>query len=383
MRYGVIVVLVLVSCSSEPTCGDPAARFEARTLRLRSWPGDAAPSARVGLDVESEGCGLELRTDTPWLEVSRDGAIVTVDGDPGATGPGVHEGAIALVDPRTDAEVATLPVTLSVMEPGPEDATRHALVIGIDGCRPDALLVADAPNLEAIATLGRATYAASTQLEAPTKSGPGWASILTGVDAGKHLVDANDDLAEIDRGYPSFLARARDAGLSIGVSAQWSGIRALLEPEIAETAGRGIAREVVADAVDQLGGDVDVLFVHLDDVDIQGHTTGFSPENPAYLDAIETVDRHVGTILDAVISRSTFREERWLFVVTTDHGGAGLDHGPLDADNRTIFLLLGDPSGAPGALEGEALSHVDVAPTVLAWMGVAVDPTWGLDGVAR
>ena len=75
----------------------------------------------------------------------------------------------------------------------------YALVIGIDGVRSDAFELASTPNIDRLSDEGAWTLDASTQLEADTMSGPGWTSILTGVDADKHLVDGNNDLGELFR----------------------------------------------------------------------------------------------------------------------------------------------------------------------------------------
>jgi hypothetical protein len=375
------VLALLLGCQTSPTCD--GASFERETARLRAWPGDAPRMLEVGLSV-GPGCAAEVISEAPWLEVERTGDALTLSRGSGADASGLYRAELTLVEAATGVPLDTLDVTLSVMREAPVEGEPHVLVIGIDGCRPDALLAAEAPDLDALGALGRVSFDASTQLEAPTKSGPGWASVLTGVDADKHLVESNEDLADVALdAHPSFLARAEEAGRSVAVSAQWNGIRSLIEPSLAERSGRGDAEAVTSAAATMLGGDNDLVFVHLDDVDIQGHLTGFSAENPRYLAAIERVDARVGSLIDALVARPTFERERWLVIVTTDHGGSGREHGALDAENRTIFLVLSDTAGPRGVLEGASWSHLDVAPTALNFLGVAVEPSWGLDGTAR
>ncbi len=57
---------------------------------------------------------------------------------------------------------------------------KRLLVVGVDGCRPDALLKCNAPNLRALAANGIYTWHALSR--PPTKSGPCWSSIFTGHD---------------------------------------------------------------------------------------------------------------------------------------------------------------------------------------------------------
>lgn len=62
---------------------------------------------------------------------------------------------------------------------GEAPTSRHVLVIGIDGVRPDVLRDVPTPNLDALAQAGVLRDDAKTGL--PTVSGPGWSSFLTGV----------------------------------------------------------------------------------------------------------------------------------------------------------------------------------------------------------
>jgi arylsulfatase A-like enzyme len=127
--------------------------------------------------------------------------------------------------------------------------------------------------------------------------------------------------------------------------------------------------------------DPDLLFVYLGQVDVAGHNHGFHPNVPQYLQALHTVDGHVGEILSAVRRRPSYAREDWLTIVCTDHGGRGTHHGGgHDAPEvRTTFLILHGPTVAPGEIERKT-ANVDVAPTALEHLGVSLRPEWRLDG---
>jgi len=127
--------------------------------------------------------------------------------------------------------------------------------------------------------------------------------------------------------------------------------------------------------------DPDLLFVHLDDVDGAGHKFGFDPKLQKYLDAIEKADEQVGAIIKAVENRKTYAMEDWLILVSTDHGGTGKGHGQNIPEHRTIFLIVSGKAAAQGTIE-PAPAIVDVAPTALKHLGIAIDPKWDLDGKA-
>ena len=70
------------------------------------------------------------------------------------------------------------------------EAAKKVLIVGIDGCRPDALRAARTPAMDALWQEG--AYSFSAQTDERTVSGPCWTSILTGVWPEKHGVLSND-----------------------------------------------------------------------------------------------------------------------------------------------------------------------------------------------
>ncbi len=277
----------------------------------------------------------------------------------------------------------------------PPGSAPKALVIGVDGLRGDGIPGAETPRLDALMESAAYTLFASTQLEAQTVSGPGWTSILTGVDADKHGIHSNSDWLDIDRSYPTMIARAFDLGLPTATAINWTPIQLnIIESGVTDEAILGTDEEVASGMADLLETeDFDLHFVHLDDVDHAGHSSGFSTGNPEYVEAVEVIDVLVGQMLDAVEARSTRSGESWLIALTSDHGGLSTGHGGTTPDYRAIPLILaGDPvspgefPGAgevPGELDGGFHSHMDPYPTVFEHLGHAPQADWGLDGATR
>ena len=125
-----------------------------------------------------------------------------------------------------------------------------------------------------------------------TISGPGWGSILTGVWHQKHGVIDNSFKGANFGEYPSFLARyktARPQGYAASI-AQWIGIAQIVpKADFAVNPKSGAKTAAIACQV-LSEKDPDVVFVHFDDVDGAGHSSGFTPKNPKYLEAIGKVD---------------------------------------------------------------------------------------------
>ena len=86
--------------------------------------------------------------------------------------------------------------------------TKKVLVIGIDGCRPDALEVASTPAIDQLIASG--IYSPDALNDDITISGPGWSAILCGVWSEKHLVVDNSFSEDAYDIYPSFFQRLED-----------------------------------------------------------------------------------------------------------------------------------------------------------------------------
>ena len=371
-----------------PTLCDPDGPLVLTNTRvdLWWWEGEDAPTGTVSVVDPLAGCSYAISVSDSWLDVDLVGGQLRLQVEVDDVETGRHQADVTLI-PQNMAYAATVIVDVRVMHAPPANAVPKALVVGIDGVRADALEKADTPTIDMLVRHGAWSFAAHTQLQAPTKSGPGWASVLSGVDAAKHGVQSNDatDMAEIDPAYPSFLTRIRDQlGLTTAAVVNWVPIMMMVPETSADTLEIG-DDAMVGEKMSALlrDGNHGVHFVHLDEVDGQGHTAGFSADNPAYLDEITECDTYLGDMVDAVLDRPAVSVEDWLFVVTTDHGGYGTGHGPMDADNQTIWLVVAGAGVAPAPLPGGTASHMDVHPTTLAHMGLWPDEAWDLDGLVQ
>lgn len=274
---------------------------------------------------------------------------------------------------------AALAVSLATADDVPQ---KKALVIGIDGCRPDALLAAKAPHLQDLVKNGAFSDMARTG--DMTASGSGWGSLLTGVWREKHGVKGNDFARSNFAEYPDMLARIKKARPNSFVASivHWEPIKHQIVKKADVSEAFKTDAAVLRAACELVSNkNPDVLFVHFDDVDGAGHKHGFDPKEPKYIEAIEKADEQVGTLLKALRDRPTYPKEDWLIVVSTDHGGSGKGHGQDTPEHRTIFVIVSGKSAERGAIE-PAPVIVDIAPTVMQHLGITIDPKWGLDGKA-
>ena len=107
------------------------------------------------------------------------------------------------------------------------------------------------------------------------------------------------------------------------------------------------------------------------DVDTAGHTCGFDPAAPGYLDAIAVTDAQIGQVMTAMAARPNFANEDWLVILTTDHGGLGTGHSGGLPPQRTIPFIVAGPL-ATTVLPQAHPRQVDVAATVLTYFGAPI-----------
>lgn len=262
-------------------------------------------------------------------------------------------------------------------EPPP---TPKLLILGIDGCRPDALLLAKTTHLAKLSAEG--AFSDLAQTGDMTISGPGWGSMLTGVWREKHGVRDNRFENMDFKTYPHFFTRLKQhASLAKTASiVHWGPIN----EKIISACDHVITRKTdaaVADEAEKILArpDIDAVFIHFDDVDGAGHKHGFHPKLEPYLKAIEQTDKHVGRLLNVLAKRPERKNEDWLILVSTDHGGRNKSHGGNTSEERTIFVIAhGTRVGAKKWDRAPAI--VDIAVTALDHLRVPLDPAWKLDG---
>lgn len=217
--------------------------------------------------------------------------------------------------------------------------TPKVLLIGIDGTRPDALEVANTPNINNLIDNG--IYSPDALNDDVTISGTGWSGNLCGVWSEKHLVTGNDFTGNNYAEFPPVLKYMNDAGLHTVSIVHWSPINDEIVQEHADfKLNVGSDLEVGMQGATYLSvNDPDFMFLHFDDVDHAGHASGYSVDVPEYISAIEEVDVHIGTVMQALETRPTFAEENWLILVTTDHGGLNFGHGGNSIDEQNTFII--------------------------------------------
>lgn len=351
-----------------------------------SWwarSGDRADRMVIDAPVTGTPCGeLRALSSVSWLSATwRDDALELTLADDAPAGR--LDGQVALVHAGEPALLGMVDVVARVL-PGAGGEPR-VLFVGIDGMRSDAMLFADTPTMDGLRQVGAWTIDGRTHA-GNTDSSAGWTTLYTGVEPDRHGVVDNGTMDARDWSYPTFAAVARESlGLRTAMAAHWVPAAVNLHEEDAfDDVTLGDDAHVADRAAAWLVEAVhDVVVTHLDDVDHTGHGHGFSPIVPEYVDAIEQADRYLLTMIDGLLHRASLASESWLIVVVTDHGGEGTSHGPRNLPNQMIPFVFAGSEVPRGELGGALVTHMDVAPTVLAHLGWEGETVHGFDGVTR
>lgn len=321
-------------------------------------------------------------------------------------------------------------------------ARPRAMILGIDGLRGDALhevlVNGKAPAIQMLITHGR--YAKCPRADAPScahahsgndyhrdfvwKTGPGWGSVISGLDANRHQIknighDAMKVFANVTQTYPTIFNFLKRNGLRTAAA----GVGAFLTSLDGKSVYPGITDyecgsdkkspqtassksgcnlnyratfnnedeqrdDKIADAaVSWINGrDIGFIMVVLDKVDAKGHETGFE-KSSKYLAAISDADKRVARILAAIDNRARAGDEEWLVILTSDHGGhnqSGLlswipgvnngIHGTASGKDNIVPFIVGIYARSSRFIVDDFASsgdvrHFDTFKTIARWFG--------------
>lgn len=238
------------------------------------------------------------------------------------------------------------------------------LIISVDGLRPDAILKADAKNMQNLIRTG--TYFPNATTVRPSITLPSHTSMLTGLDPKQHGIWWNDyqpNLGIVK--YPTVFELAKKAGFTTAAIVGKTKFIHLHRPnslsyfEITEQNGDSVSKAFKKYLEEEELPDI--TWLHLPDPDRVGHKLGWM--SPFYLDAVDDADEAVGNIITVATARS--KNGPPIVILTADHGGSGFNHSADNDDNSHIPLVVNGPGIEGGMRKYPRVFIYDVTPTVL------------------
>ncbi len=269
-----------------------------------------------------------------------------------------------------------------------------AMIVMVDGLRADAVENLPMANLLKLGEgRWRPGYRGAISLEgrnlddARPSSAANHSAIATGVTAKKTGIYKNGDTKKGNFAeWPSWLCRLVDAKPDVKAlyAYSWSGDIGLSpHPKVADMpitsvvsnnwplSGAYVANALEMAKVMASPDAPDAVLYFIDIGDWGGHRSGFYPYGVEYEHDILTADRIIGDMMEAIASRPSFKDEDWLVMVTSDHGGYGRRHGIWGGHSTTIPIVMAGRSIAQGRIPGTPRNY-DLAPAALAHFGLDI-----------
>lgn len=229
---------------------------------------------------------------------------------------------------------------------------KKAIFLGHDGYRADALeniKDSETSSIMYVKSLGGLYNSFSGGIagvnEQATSTAPSWMAMLTGGWADYNGVDDNGQIKNPQA--ETFLTKIAKTGKNASFTTSWREHTKLsYRPDIINSIETGLPVEYTHQIDDEATyyqilkyvsktenmnktaqEDPDVIFFTFEHADHAGHDTGYGNQNEAYVQGCKDADSWGYEIIKAIEARSTYQQEDWLIVISTDHGGTGTDHG--------------------------------------------------------
>lgn len=245
----------------------------------------------------------------------------------------------------------------------PEGKTvKKAIFIGYDGFRADGIENIKNEENSAIMyvkSMGGLYHTFSGGIsgvnEQATSTAPSWMAMLTGGWGGYNGITDNSQMKNPNA--ETFLTTVAKQGHNASFTTSWREHTELsYRPDIANSIKENISVEYTHQIDDTAtyyqilkyvakpagvektpAEDPDCIFFTLEYADHAGHTTGYKSDDN-YIQACKDDDAYGYDIVKTIEARSTYEQEDWLIIISTDHGGKGKGHGGQSSLERKTWL---------------------------------------------
>jgi len=223
---------------------------------------------------------------------------------------------------------------------------KKLLFVGLDGTRIDCLL-SSSTYLQKLFQHNNAKYSTHCKINSRTISGPSWSTILSGKNESYHNIHDNKTVENncFIRNYNTFLSLLENQYNIHTYVGSWVGIHNIIKSEkstnkFINTTNNPFENDniVCNEAIDALSNkELDILFLYFMNIDASGHENGFGLHCKEYNSSIQKTDILIQKIMTTLEKRKNkYKEEDWLVVFTTDHGGT--DWNCMSKEEKSNYI---------------------------------------------
>lgn len=255
---------------------------------------------------------------------------------------------------------------------------KRAVLIIIDGCRPDALHRGKTPNIDALALSGAYTFNALSVH--PSLTLPAHFSIFTSQKPFNHNVLTNTGSPSPSPSACTLFEVAKYNGKSTAAVYSWEHLRNLSPPDSLDFAfylntfnRKSGDLEMAATAKDCIiRFRPDFLFIYLEGVDQAGHSGGWMSDE--YISALQTADTAVGIIVETLAKERL--DSTTNIVLHSDHGGSDFHHCENNRENLIIPWIVSGPNIRKKQPIESPVNILDTAPTIAYLLDIKPHYNW-------
>ncbi|MFZ8934016.1 MAG: alkaline phosphatase family protein [Bacteriovoracaceae bacterium] len=257
----------------------------------------------------------------------------------------------------------------------------YVVILGIDGLGGHNLKKGDLykhlPNLMALRANSAWTEKAAIDLF--SLSGPNWAAMQTGSRSSKHKVFNNE--CQRGKGLPTIFDQIKKykPELTTATVANWDKIACYSKEGSIDTKIKTQSDEATTEKTIELikKEAPNFLFVHFDDVDHYGHSSG-KGNTPEYNTAVIKTDKRIGKVVKALKEKGIFKDT--LIIVVADHGH-GLYAGGHSSGLHPVPLYLHHKNFIKGEMKRRVIPSKQlrvnlVAPVSAYFLGIPDAKEW-------
>jgi predicted AlkP superfamily pyrophosphatase or phosphodiesterase len=255
-----------------------------------------------------------------------------------------------------------------------------ALIITIDGLRPDALSETHTPNLYSLITLS--SYTLNAKTIQPSKTIPAHTSLITGLTPERHntLFDTwNEAMGYIE--VDTIFCIVENRGMKTAMFVGKDKLGYLVKPGCVDHfVSSGTSNTTIQDIESKFSKyfkkeKPQLTLLHFPEPDLTGHKDGWMTDE--YFTALKNVDAAIGKVIETINATGAYNQT--LIVITSDHGGKGKSHkGAYEENIKIPWMALGDRVKHNHKIKKQVLIY-DTAPTVLSALGIELPKD--LDGI--